>query len=343
MNIQIINPVEQLGWDDLLLSSNQASFFHTAGWARVLSESYGYNPLYFSKINDGRISGLIPVMEIKSFLTGRRGVSLPFTDFCQPLSESTESFNSVMDAVIQYGRKARWKVFELRGGGDYLTGHPASVEHVTHTLALDRDEQKVFSAFKSNTRRNIRRAGSEGVEVQLLNSRGAMADFYRLNCITRKHHGLPPQPWIFFEKMLEHIVAAQKGFIALAIFKGVPIAGGVYFYFHGNGIYKYGASAREYQQLRANNLVMWEAIRWCCRNGATQFHFGRTELKNAGLIQFKRGWGAIENKLSYYKYDLRSGSFVTGESGPKSSYEVFKRIPQPVLRVVGNMLYRHVG
>jgi hypothetical protein len=88
---------------------------------------------------------------------------------------------------------------------------------------------------------------------------------------------------------------------------------------------------------------MWEAICWCCRNGVGQFHFGRTEPKNEGLLQFKRAWGPVEGKLSYYKYDLRSNSFVAAKSGSKTSYEAFKVLPIPILRLAGHLLYRHVG
>jgi len=48
----------------------------------------------------------------------------------------------------------------------------------------------------------------------------------------------------------------------LASHKGKNIASAVYFHFGDKAIYKYGASDRKYQHLRANNLVMWEAIRW---------------------------------------------------------------------------------
>jgi len=73
------------------------------------------------------------------------------------------------------------------------------------------------------------------------------------------------------------------------------------------------------------------------------FHFGRTEPENQGLLQFKRGWDAIEEGLSYYKYDLKNGRFRSENSGPRSSYRVFKMMPDPLLRLAGNLLYRHAG
>jgi lipid II:glycine glycyltransferase (peptidoglycan interpeptide bridge formation enzyme) len=117
----------------------------------------------------------------------------------------------------------------------------------------------------------------------------------------------------------------------------------VYALYHDRAIYKYGASDRGLQHLRANNLVMWEAIRWCCRNGVRTFSFGRTEPDNEGLLRFKRGWSATEQRLSYYTYDFKRNGFAAPKAGTNTSYEVFKMLPLPMLRLAGNLLYRHVG
>jgi CelD/BcsL family acetyltransferase involved in cellulose biosynthesis len=343
VNISILNPTNHPNWDSLLLTNDHTTFFHTVAWARVLSESYGYRPLYFTLIEDERLTGLIPLMEIKSFLTGKRGVSLPFTDFCPPVAESAEVFASLLNAVLDHGRKAGWKTVEFRGAGEFLTEAPASAEHLTHMLVLDPDENRVFASFKTNTRRNIRKASEAGLSVSILHSRQAMVEFFRLNSLTRQRHGLPPQPKIFFDKIFEHVISVNKGFVALASHKELPVAAAVHFLFDGEAIYKYGASDKNFQNLRPNNLVMWEAIRWCCQNNFRSFNFGRTEPDNEGLLQFKRAWGTIENKRPYFKYDLKANRFVAGRSGPKTSYGVFKVMPIPMLRLAGNLLYKHVG
>ena len=343
MTLSLLNPVEYPKWDDLLLTAERATFFHTSAWARVLSEFYGYKPLYFCAIEGVRLTGLIPVMEIDSFLTGKRAVSLPFTDICPVLVDSEGAFQGLLDCLRKHGRKAAWKSIEFRGGGEYFGTAPAVATHFTHTLALDQDEGKVFAAFKSSTRRNIRRALAEGVEVKFLVSQEAVADFYRLNCLTRRDHGLPPQPRHFFGKIYEHIIAMGKGFVVLVLNQGRPIAGAVFFHFREEGIYKYGASDKHFRHLRANHLVMWEAIRWCCRNGIRSFSFGRTEPENKGLLQFKRGWGTKEDKVAYYKLNLIENAFSAEASGVRSSYSVCRFLPVPVLQLAGRVLYRHVG
>jgi hypothetical protein len=343
MNVCVVNPLHEPGWDLLLQSSDQTTFFHTSAWARVLSESYGYSPLYFIAIDGGLLTGLVAVMDVKSFLTGNRGVSLPFSDECQPIAKDQETFEKLFNELIAFGRRTGWKYIEIRGGDDFLPNAPSSADYCVHTLELGSDEGIVSQRFKSNIRRNINKAEKEGVTVAINRSREAVAAFYRLHCGTRRYHGLPPQPWPSFEKIYEYIILAGKGFVALAEYQKRCIAGAVYTIFRDQAIYKYGASDRNYLSLRGNNLVMWAAIRWCCRNGIRSLNLGRTASGNQGLLQFKRAWGTTEERLEYRKFVFREDMFVERESNSRSYYSIFRVMPIPLLRLVGNLLYRHAS
>lgn len=238
MNIEIIDPTRYKGWDDLLLTYPEITFFYTSAWARALSESYNYKPLYFTIIEEGQISALIPIMEIKSFLTGKRGVSLPFTDECCPIAKNNEKFRHLTKFIFEYGKKAGWKNVELRGNHNALTNVTAYTYHYTHVLDLDKSENRILATFKSNVKRNIRRALREGLQVTLSNSWESMMSFYRLNCMTRKQHGLPPQPLLFFKKIFEHTISPKNGLVAQAFYQMQPIAGAVYYHFGNYAVYK---------------------------------------------------------------------------------------------------------
>ena len=343
MDFQIINPIEYPSWDDLLLTNDQTTFFHTSEWANVLCESYHYKPLYFTVIENGRLAALIPIMEISSFLTGKRAVSLPFTDECHPIAQNADQFQSLWKNLLSYGKQAGWRHLAFRGENQFLRGSSSYTHHFMHTLALVKDEMEIFSSFKSNVKRNIKKARKESLELVLSNAWTAMRAFYHLNCTTRQEHGLPPQPLSFFRKIYDHVIAPLHGFVVLASYQAKPIAGAVYFHHAGDAIYKYGASNRKYQQLRPNNLVMWQAIKWYCRNGYKTFSFGLTEPENQGLRQFKHGWGTREMTQYNYKYDLAKDAFVSAGNTFKSSYNLFKIMPLPLLRLTGKLFYRHVG
>lgn len=342
--IEILNPIDYPGWDDLLLTNGSYSFFHSSSWASVLCESYKYNPLYFASIDNDRLSALIPVMEIDSLLTRRRGVSLPFTDYCQPIVSDKSYFQEIIEELIRYGKRAGWKYIEWRGGEGYFQDITPSSFYYGHTLDLTRNDQELLSSFRGSTKRNINKAIKEGVAVHIFNSLESIKAFYRLNCITRKHHGLPPQPYRFFKKVYEHIISKKKGTVVLASYEKRNIAGAIYFHFGEKVVYKYGASDRVYQHLRPNNLVMWGAIKWYAQDGFKVFSFGRTEPENEGLLQFKRGWGTNEEMIRYYKYDLKRESFVREHSRvSRFNNRIFHITPIPLLKSVGSSFYKHIG
>src|SRR3989304_7664221 len=165
--VKIINPIEYASWDKLLLASPGYSFFHSSNWARVLSESYGYKPLYFAVFEEGRLAASLPVMEIKSFFTGSRGVSLPFSDYCGPIIASGDNYHGLLDRLLAYGKEASWKYVEIRCRGGSPMELPPSSHYFGHTLNLSTDNEKTFSRLRDSTKRNIRKAIRDGVKVSI--------------------------------------------------------------------------------------------------------------------------------------------------------------------------------
>lgn len=343
-DLDILNPLTYSGWNDLVLASSGGSFFHSSYWARVLHESYGYKPVYFASIGRNRFETLFPFMEVNSPVTGRRGVSLPFTDYCEPILPGDGDAGRITDGIIGFGKKSGWNYAELRSGGNLPSSFRASSEYYGHVLDIGRDEKVILSGFRESTKRNIKKAQKEDVKVTVSVSSDAVGDFYRLNCMTRKAHGLPPQPFRFFENIHKYVLSSGHGIVVLAEYSGVNVAGGIFFHFGDRAIYKYGASDKRHQHLRANNLVMWEAIKHYSATGCKSFCFGRTEPGNDGLMQFKRGWGGKERTIKYYKYDSRQGAFIKDTSMTHGFHnEIFSRLPIPLLRFTGSLLYRHLG
>src|SRR4030095_10515440 len=81
------------------------------------------------------------------------------------------------------------------------------------------------------------------------------------------------------------------------------IAAAIFFRFGTSALYKYGASDKKFQELRANNLVMWHGIRALAQAGAEKLSFGRTECENDGLRRFKLSWGTEEETINYFRVD----------------------------------------
>lgn len=335
--MQPVNPLEHPDWDAALTRRPDFSFFHGAAWTRVLADTYGFVPVWQAEEN-----ALLPLMEANSWLRGRRAISLPFTDECAPLSGADGHFRPLFQNVVALGRARGWKSIELRGGRKFFAQVPASLSFYGHRLDLSQGEERLFENMDGSVRQAVRKAERGGVIVEVSQSAEALREYYFLQCLTRKRHGLPPQPWRFFLNIWRHILSQNQGVVALGASGGAKIAGAVYFFLGGRAIYKYGASDLRQQHLRPNNLVMWEAMKWLARRGCSSLHLGKTSLDNDGLRKFKLNLGAIEERIEYVKFNLRENRFeVEADRINGWHNRVFRALPVCVSKRAGELLYKH--
>jgi hypothetical protein len=346
IHCDFVDPLLEPRWNQWVLEMPGATFFHSSEWARVLARSYNYS-LYYAVIRGtgDRVCGIFPVAEIRSWLTGRRGVCLPFSDECAPLATDRAVLESAVQALTELGRKRRWDYLELRGGGENLRDAMESDGFLAHRIPMEATENLQLGKLKDTHKRNIRKAQREGVEIHNLSSSEAMDTYYALHCLTRKRHGVPPQPLRFFRLIQKNVIEAGNGFVSLARFGGRWIAGAVYFEFASKALYKFGASNADFQHLRANNLIMWDAILNFRAKGMSELSLGRTDSHNPGLLQFKRGWGGVEYGVAYHRIGIcKALKPRRAEHAPEGLREkLLRNLPVGFLRGIGSVTYRHFG
>jgi hypothetical protein len=111
LELKIADPLQDSDWDRLLLSHPDFNFFHSTAWAKVLCQTYGHKPVYLHFSRRDELVALVPMMEIRSSFTGRRGVCLPFSDFCGPLIFDQSAAEDVLKRIGQLARARGWKYF----------------------------------------------------------------------------------------------------------------------------------------------------------------------------------------------------------------------------------------
>jgi CelD/BcsL family acetyltransferase involved in cellulose biosynthesis len=339
-----VDPLSEGDWDALVAAHPERTIFHVAGWARVLRDTYGHRPFYFARFEGRQLAALLPMMEVSSRLTGRRGVALPFTDFCPPLLSVNTDGEQLYQEALQCGRQRGWKYLECRSLDNAWPGSRPSISFYGHSIDLTVGQPSLFQKMEAPARRAVRKAEREGVEIDFDSGEQSMRNFFYLHCATRRRHGLPPQPWRFFSNIQRHLLSAGLGFLATARVAKRAVAAAVFLHEGRQALYKFGASDYAYQALRPNNLTMWAAINHCAQKGLAILHLGRTSLSNAGLRRFKLGLGAEEQKIHYTKYDFASQQFVSDVDRVEGWFNrVFSRLPLPLLRLSGAILYPHLS
>ena len=328
-------------WNKALGHFGDATIFHTSEWAQVLVDTYGYSPYYFTAQQAGRPIRL-GLFEIDSWLTGKRAVSLPFADEAPVLGQlPAAGLKTVLTTVSPFAHDHGWKSIEVRSAPDPWA-ESTSNSFYTHELDLSVGAGELFGGFHESVRRAIRKAERLGVQVEITQDETAVQDYFELHCLTRKKHGIPPQPFLFFSNIHRHLISQGLGFTALAKLNQQIIAGAIFLRFGNKALYKFGASDPRADTARPNNFVMSKAIEHLASTGASTLSFGRTDLHQEGLRRYKLGWGATEKTLSYVKYDLRQRTFLSNKpAAPSNSLARF--LPVFVLKRLGAALYRHVG
>lgn len=344
-SVEFIEPIESPSWAELIDAAPAAEIFHHPRWLQLLRAQYGYEFSACCVRGERGIEAALPLAQVSSRLTGKRLVSLPFSDVCSPVlaaGAELEALGTLGDAVAGHAKEQGLEL-TVHGAMPSIPGGFVSERFVRHELALPGDPDEAERNASKSLRRGVAKARKEGLRAERRTDAGALDAFYRLHLRTRQRLGVPTQPKRFIGRF-EDLFAAGLGAVWLVLDGDEAVAAAVFLVHNGTVTYKYGASAAEALPKRPNNLLMLEAIRWACEQGQSKFDFGRTDLDNEGLRRFKCSWGAEELPLSY-TYLTRTEPAAAGEPSLRERLmtRTIQRSPAVVGRLAGEMLYRHVG
>ena len=281
---------------------------------------------------------------INSWLTGRRFVSLPFSDHCEALIDSPDKLDKMLLHMKQNLDKGKWQYVEIRPISHRPGSHIGLQECLTyqfHRLDLRRSTQELFRDFhKDCVQRKIRRAEREGLKYEEGNSEALLQKFYRLLVTTRRRQHLPPQPLAWFRGLVAafgsdlKVRVASKGDLAVASILTLSHKRCM--------VYKYGGSIASLNKLGGMAFLFWRTIQEAKDKGFEELDLGRSDTDNLGLIAFKEHWGATGTTLRYWTYPPRP--HVPRSAWQKSLARYFvEAAPDRVLEAVGALLYRHIG
>jgi CelD/BcsL family acetyltransferase involved in cellulose biosynthesis len=345
-SLNIIDPLTDTRWDDLVARHPSASAFHRRGWLEALKQTYGYKPFVLTSASSGEplMDGIV-ACRITSWLTGTRLVSLPFADHCEPLFSGSGDRHQLTDGLVEECRKQLCKYLEFRplvASVDLGNEYQPSESFYFHELDLAPSCEQLFKGLhKDSIQRKIRRAEKEQLSYEVGRTDEFIETFYNLLLITRRRHHLPPQPISWFRNLAKNMGDALH--IRLARKNGAPIAALLTLRHRSNIIYKYGCSDGAFHQLGGMPFLFWKLIEEGKATGATCIDFGRSEMENEGLVAFKDKFGTTKRTLTYFRYPqiIKQNAHAWGDSD--LARRVFSILPDGVLSVAGKVLYRHIG
>jgi len=338
--VQIINPLEIPDWNEKVLKYKDYSFFHTKEWCQTLVYSYQYKPLYLIDHTDIG-SNIFPIMEVRSITGKKKLISLPFSDYCNPLLTKSYDLQKCKVAFSSRFDHITSSTIDFHTCTNFIPGLAVYDLEVVQKIDA-KPLPELFKSFYHNTRGNILKSEKSGVYIKIDNSLNGLNEFYRLQALTRKRHNLPPQPGYFFKNLFDIIINHNMADIFLGYYKNNIIASGLFLKFGEKVLFKYANSDFVYQELRPNNLLTWEAIKYYFESGFSEFDFGKTEYGNEGLRKYKHGFNAYDIPVLHFIYNIHENTFKLKKPEKiKLNNLIFKYAPVSHLKFVGNTIYKY--
>ena len=333
-------------WDALVKEHPRSSVFHTSAWLEALHRTYGYESFAYTTCRPTQsLANAVVFCRVESWLTGRRLVSLPFSDHCEPLLNSDLTFGVLAELTASELERNRWRYVELRPLATVRVEGPFSNSNIVYTfheLDLSVSLDAIFRSFhKSSIQRKIQRAERERLRYCEGSYETLLDDFYGLFEATRRRHQLPPQPRRWFENLIRCFGPALK--VRVAYKDQRALAAMITIRHRKTLVYKYGCSDSRLNHLGGMSLLYWRAIQDAKNEGLDCFDLGRTDADQQGLITFKNRWGAKQSVLTYSRYSPRNNAthffdLATGNLKARAAKSLMSYMPARVVSKVGQML-----
>ena len=182
----------------------------------------------------------------------------------------------------------------------------------TFWIDLTKSEEELLKSFSSKTRYNIRLAERKGVVVKEDNSDKAFGRYLELTRETTQRQAFFAHTEKYHKLMWKHLKDAGIAHLLTAIYQNEIITTWILFVWKDFLYYPYGASTDKHKEVMANNLMMWEAIKFGKKEGLKTFDlWGREEGKgftkfkegyNPRIVEFLGTWDLVVNKPVYRIY-----------------------------------------
>jgi len=330
----VITSTKPPPWNEFLARHPQASIFHDPRWGKVMKEAYDNRSFYLTAYRNGRVVGILQLVEQRSTIFGSHLSSLPYFDTAGILADDDRTTKALTRKARQlmHGLNVKW--VELRQPTPINDDLPTRTDKVTLQLTLPESSDQLWRSLKPKVRNQIRKAQRQGLTthnggIELLD------DFYAVYTRNMRHLGSPPHGRRFFRLILDRFNQAVRLFVTRS--DGRPVAAG-FTLTDKHGLHvPWAAGDQRARQLCPNMLLYWSMLDYACRRQVRCFDFGRS-TRDSGTYRFKTQWGARELPL-YWQYLIPPPGHLPELTPDKSRFRIiaacWRRMPLPLTCLLG--------
>jgi FemAB-related protein (PEP-CTERM system-associated) len=328
-------------WDDFVLACPNATFFHRAGWQRLLLQVFRHDTYFLYTEVDGRIQGVLPLAHVKSLLFGNSLVSLPFAAYGGAAATNADASRALEDEAQDLALRLRVDHLELRHVHARHADWPRQELYVTFRKTILPDEEANMLAIPRKQRAMVRKGIKNGLRSDM---DPGVDRFFALYADNVHRHGTPALPRRYFQALRDEFGAACD-VLTVSAPDGRPLSSVLSFYFRDEVLPYYAGDDEAARDLSANDFKYWELMRRSCQRGLEVFDYGRSK-QGTGPYAFKKNWGFEPTPL-HYEYCLYRRDSVPQNNPSNTKYklliEAWRRLPIGMANWLGPFLVRSLG
>lgn len=191
------------------------------------------------------------------------------------------------DYCIECGYICEFVRFELFG--DYFSQYDGEVETRTHNVIrnLEMSLEEMWMDFKQKVRKNVKRANKNNLELIVENTGEYLSEFLRIYYGTMDRSDAD-RNFYFSENFFREIMKMKDNAMFFhAFYQGKLISTELVIYGAENAYSYLGGTDREYFDLRPNDFLKYEIIKWAKEKGLKNFVLGGGYGADDGIFQYK--------------------------------------------------------
>lgn len=341
MRVAEIDKIGAAVWDAFVLREPTATFFHLSGWRRVVERVYGHRTHYLAAVQNGVVTGVLPLVHVRSPLLGSALISNAFCVGGGIAASEPAAIQRLAQAAIALGQELNTSYIELRSERAMLPDwHVKSDVYAGFRRPLALSEAENLKAIPRKKRADVRKSLKNGLRVD---RSGDLDSFYRMYAESVRNLGTP----VFSKKFLAEICAVFGRDCEISVVHGDqgPVAGLVSFYFKDRVMPYYGAGSAGARPTHAFDYLYWTQMLQAMERGAGVFDFGRSKY-GTGAFNYKTFWGFEPEPLEY-QYHLIGARDVPNVNPLNPKYRLFvaawQRLPLAVANRAGPWFARQLG
>jgi FemAB-related protein (PEP-CTERM system-associated) len=328
-------------WDAFVDACPEASFFHKAGWQRIVSEVFRHRTYFLYAERAGLIEGVLPLAQVKSLLFGNSLTSLPFAVYGGVAAASAAAVEALEREAQALARQLGVAHLELRNVRRRHAEWPLQDLYVRFRKDLAPDVEANMQAIPRKQRAMVRKGIKNGLrsEIDVIAGR-----FFALYADNVHRHGTPAFSRRYFEA-LQQVFGADCEILTVVEGSGRPLSSVLSFYFRDEVLPYYAGDEISARELAANDFKYWELMRRSCERGLKVFDYGRSK-QGTGSYAFKKNWG-FEPQPLFYEYCLYRRDSVPQNNPANAKYrlliDTWRRLPVGLANWLGPFIVRNLA